>query len=114
MEELIKQMLDSAKKDHKKLRQLKMIAFELNQMDLAAELSDLENKLFPESPETKQANKKAKKLNLVFRMVELNIPNDVAWIIDRTLTRYKKRRGNFDLKDAVELMDEKNNLFVSE
>lgn len=111
MEELLKQMLEEAKKDKAKLAQLKMTAVKLGQMQLAGELRELERELFPESPEVTSVKQKAKKLNLVFRMVELNIPEDVSWLIEATIKKYWKRHGNFDLNDASGLICKRKEIF---
>jgi len=111
MEELLKQMLEEAKKDKKKLLQMKKMAVNMGQLELAMNLRNLEVELFPESPEVTVAKLKAAKLNLVFRMVELNIPEDVSWLVEATIKRYWKRRGNFDLKDASELVWKRKEIF---
>ena len=105
------QLFEVAKKDKKKFRELKALAVSLNQFMLACDLRDIEKELYPESEEAKSAKKEAEKLNLVFRMVELNIPSEIAWLVNQTLKRYSKRKGNFDLKDAAELIAKKNQLF---
>lgn len=96
-------LVEAAKKDKKKLQQFKVLAVNCQQFSLAADLRDIERELFPESKETKDAKIEADKLNLIFRMVDLNIPQNVAWLINQTLKKYWKRRGNFDLKDAATL-----------
>lgn len=111
MEDLFLKFIEEAKTDKSKLRHLKIAAVNSKQYELAANLRALENQLFPESEEVKTAKKRASKLNLVFRMVELNIPDDVAWLIEITMKRYWKRRGNFDLRDAAELIDLKEKIF---
>ena len=111
MEELLSNFIEEAKKDKSKLLALKQAAVKSSQYELAANLRALETELFPESEEVKSAKKRAEKLNLVFRMVELNIPNEIAWLVERTVKRYWKRRGNFDLKDAAELIDMKDKIF---
>lgn len=111
MEKEFMQLLEAAKKDKKKLRQLKVLAVSCQQFSLAADIRDIERTLFPESKEMKEAKIEASKLNLVFRMVELNIPDRIAWLINQTLKKYWKRRGNLDLKDCAELVAKMNELF---
>lgn len=111
MEQLILDMFEAAKKDPDKLKAFKSAAVKCNQFELAANLRGMEQKLFPESEEDKKAKESASKLNLIFRMVELNIPEDVCFLINSTLKRYWKRKGNFDLKDASELIYAKKKIF---
>jgi len=96
-------LVEAAKKDKKKIKAFKVLAVECQQFSLAADLRDIERTLFPESKETIDAKIEASKLNLVFRMVDLSIPDKIAWLVNQTLKKHWKRRGNFDLKDAAML-----------
>jgi hypothetical protein len=107
----IESLVESAKKSHKSLKELKLLAVRLNQYELGANLREIERELYPESEEVKKEKQSAEKLNTLFRMVGLNISNEACWIINATLKKYWKRRGNFDIKDAAELMDKKNQIF---
>ncbi len=102
-QEILK-MFNDVETNKKKLKALKITAIDYGRLELAAGLRDIEKKNFPETEDEKQAKKDAYKLSSLFRMVDLNISNDVAWLINKTLSRYKKRRGNFDLKDASEII----------
>lgn len=93
-------LVEAAKKDKNKLNSLKLIAIQCQQFSLAADIRDIERELFPESKESIDAKIQASKLNLLFRMVDLDIPDKIAWLINQTLKKHWKRRGNFDLKDA--------------
>lgn len=97
-------LVEAAKKDKKKIKAFKVLAVDCQQFSLAADLRDIECELFPESKESIDAKIEASKLNLVFRMVGLDIPDRIAWIVNQTLKKHWKRRGNFDLKDASTIM----------
>lgn len=105
------QLLEKAKQDKKCLVELKNTAVSGMEFELAAELRFLETSLFPESEEVKIAKKQAKDLRLLFQMVELNISEDIAWLIAATLKTYNKKKGNFDLKNAVELISKRKEYF---
>jgi hypothetical protein len=111
MEKLIVSLLKEAKKSKKSLGELRTLARHLQMNEFADKLRELESKLFPESKEYKEAHERAKKLNLLFRMVELNIPESVCWTVSETLKVYNRKKGNFDLLDATKLIDKKNELF---
>lgn len=111
MENLFMNLVVHAKNDKKKLVALKEMAVKCQNFELAANLREIERQYFPETEEEKKAKKEAKKLNLIFRMVKLNIPDEVAWLISETMKKYRRRRGNFDLKDAADLMDNKDKIF---
>lgn len=53
---------------------------------------------------------KAERLNLLFRMVDLNIPLDVCWVIGKTMKKYKKKKGKFNVKNAVKITCKKDEL----
>lgn len=104
MKELLLQMLEAAKKDKHSLIMLKNLAVKRKQFELAANLRDIEKELFPESKEEKQAQQKAKEINLIFRMVDLNVSEDVCWLISETLKIHSKMKGKFSIKEAAELI----------
>lgn len=107
-------LLEAAKKGKTKLHKLEILAVECNLIELAADIRNIEVQLYPESESVKIAKKEADKLNLVFRMVELNIPPRIAWLINKTLKKHWKRRGNFDLEDAAKLRAEMIEIFGEE
>ena len=102
-QKVIEQLLEAANKDVTLLRKLKVAAKEAGLLELSLTLRGIELQNFPQSDEEKKEREQAKSLNTLFRMVDLNIPEDVCWVINKTMQRYKIRRGNFDLKDAVEI-----------
>jgi hypothetical protein len=97
MEELI----EKAKTDRKILRKLKMIAVECHLYELGASLRTMETTLFPEKEEHKLAKEHAKDINLLFRMVGLDVSKEQCWIINEALAVYRKKKKKFDLKDAA-------------
>lgn len=107
MEELLLGLLEEARTDKKKLAKLKDIAVSYRQFVLADQIRNMEEELFPDSPEQEEA----KKLNLVFRMVDLNIHEEVAWLIDQTLRVYRKKKGKFNVMDAAKLVNMRNQIF---
>lgn len=111
MEQLLMQMLEAAKKDKKTFKVLKNSAVKCQQFELAVNLREMEKELFPETEEEKQAKEKAKEINLIFRMVELNVSEDVCWLISETLKVYSKIKGKFSIKQASELIVKRKMLF---
>jgi hypothetical protein len=104
-------LVEAAKRDKKKIKAFKVLAVDCQQFSLASDLRDIERELFPESREMTDAKIEASKLNLVFRMVGLDVPDRVAWLVNQTLKKHWKRRGNFDLKDAATLRAKTEELF---
>lgn len=109
--DLISQIIEGAKKDRKHLMALKNAAVKCQQFELAANIRALENEWFPETEEQKQAKESARKLNLLFRMVDLNISEDLCWLINETLKGHNKKKGKFSIEDAVSLKFQKEKLF---
>ncbi len=107
MEDLLKQ----AKSDHKFYNKLKTFAQQAENTALFHHLRDIEADVFPSTEYDKEARAKGAKLNLVFRMVEMNMPDNFAWMVHRVMKRFWKRGGNFDLQDASELIAERKKIF---
>lgn len=114
METLFNELIEAAKKNHKGLIRLKDAAITCQQFELAAELRIIERETFPETEEAKLAKERAKGLNLAFRMVELNISEDVCWLIEETLKVLNEKKGEFSIDDAVKLQSRKEELFLTE
>ena len=113
-EKQMSDLLKSAKKSKKGICALKKVAFDCGNLELVAELRELEKKLFPESPQTAEAKVRAKKLNLLFRMVEIDVPLSACWVIAETLSQYNKTKGNFDMKQASKIIAKRMEIFDKE
>ena len=112
MEKQIKDLIDKAKKDQSFLRKLKHFATDSCMYEFASQLRELELKQFPESVAVKKEKKDAEMLSRTFGMVELNINERVAYIILKTVEGYKKKKGNFSIKDASYITETANELFL--
>ena len=44
-------------------------------------------------------------------MVELNVPEDVCFLIDEAMKLYNKKKGKFDCEDAVNLIVKRKEIF---
>jgi len=104
-------LLENASKNIETLNALKNLACKTKDYELAAECRRLEKELFPETEEEVKAKQKAEELNLVFRMVDLNIENEVCFRIFKTLELFRKKKGKFDIADAFKIQVESKNLF---
>lgn len=111
MEKLLTGLVETAKGNKKGLIMLKNTAIRCQQFELAAELRELERTLFPETDEEKEAKKLSKELNLVFRMVELNVAEDTCWLISQTFNAHTKMKGKFSIHDASKLIAKRKELF---
>lgn len=111
MQQLLTDLVEKAKGNKKGLIMLKNTAVRCQQFELASQLRELEISLFPETDEEKEAKKLAKEINLVLRMVELNVSEDVCWLISNTLKVHSKKKGKFSIKEASELIVKRKELF---
>ena len=114
MEPLMQKLFEEAKKSKKNLVKLKSTALHCQMFELAAKLRDLELELYPNSEEYNLAYEQAKNTNILFRMVGLNVPESVCWLVEETLKVHKKKKGKFDLLDASKLVAKKNDLFTDD
>ncbi len=110
MDELIKQFIEEAKRSKKSMRQLKQLAVSCKQYEFATQLREIENELFPDSEELKEA----KKINLILRMVDLDVNEKACWIISETLKKYFEIGGEFSIREASEVIEKSKRLFDSE
>jgi hypothetical protein len=103
MENLLNKLLESAKENKKGLILLKNTAVTCQNYELASNLRELEKTLFPVTETQKSAKDRAKHLNLIFRMVGLNIAEKQCWIIEEALKGYNKKKGKFGIDDASKI-----------
>jgi len=108
----IESVLERASEKLETLLELKNFAKNIGHYELAAKCQEIELEKFPRTTEEIDANNYGEKLNLLFRMVELDIPTPVAFRIEKTLELYKKKKGKFDLKDAAKIIIDSNILFI--
>ncbi len=114
LENQLKELINSAKKTKKGLISLKDTAVTLDCLELAAELREMQENLFPETTEQKDAKKAAEELRLLFGMVKLNIPPDVCWKISESMKIYSKKKKKFALEDAAKIIAKHQTLFEDE
>lgn len=112
IEELLGKLLESAKGSRSGIIAIKSAAVKNQQFELASKIRELEKELFPETKEEKTAKERASHLNLVFRMVGLNISKTNCWLIDETLKAYNKKKGKFSVDDGVDLEFKAKELFI--
>jgi hypothetical protein len=112
--ELEKKLIELAKTNKRGLIKLKNACVVIGEFEFASKLRDIEREYFPVTEEQIKAKKRAEKLNLLFRMVELNIPEDKCWLIDKALEEYKKKKGKFSVEDGLELRKKHIDLFYKE
>jgi hypothetical protein len=111
MDLLLNQLLEKAKQDKKSFRKLKELSVECQQLELAANLREIEKDLFPESEEVKKAKERGDRLNLLFRMIELTVSDDVAWMVEQAIIFDINSPGQFSLKDACALIEKRKRIF---
>lgn len=111
MENLANNLITAAKKDRRVLNGIKKTLVSCNEYDLAADIRELEKETFPETEDVKQAKDLAKQLNLVFRMVDLNIEEEFCYLISETLKVQSEKKGDFSIEDAAKLKSKAIEIF---
>jgi hypothetical protein len=114
MEQLLKALLEEAKKSRKSLIVLKNQAVICNQYELASEIREMEKELFPETEEEKAAKEHAKQLKNVFMMFGLNVPEAECWTISKALDVYKDKGKEISLKDAAIIKMKAEQIFLTD
>ena len=109
--ELLENMVEAAKKSKKGFRTLKEAVVSLQQYELGAELRSIEKDLFPETEEVKQAKETGSRMNLLFRMLDLNVSNEIAWMIFDAIRQHGEKGSNFTLSDACDLIEKRKRIF---
>ena len=112
-EQQIKETTEILAKDKRALISVRNALVKAKCYEMADELRKIEREKFPETEEQKAAKEEAEKFNLLFRMVELDIEPMTAYLIVQTVKKFGRRKGNFDIKDAVILVNDTNRLFGS-
>lgn len=112
MEKLFMKLLEDAKKNKKGLIMLKNTAVRCQNFELASQLRGIEREKFPETKEEKDSKHRAKELNLIFRMVDLNISDKHCLIIYEALKLFVKKKGKFGIDDASKIVCKINDMYL--
>ena len=105
-------LLEKASKKLETLLELKHFAVKVGDYELGAKCRKIELEKFPITQDEIDAQEESEKLNILFRMVELNIEESMCYRIARTLELYKKKKGKFDFGDASKIIISSKNLFL--
>lgn len=112
MKKQVNTLLKEAKRKKGTIIDLKNLAVKCQLFELASQLRQIERKKFPDTKEEQYAKRMGKELNTVFRMVEMNIPEETCWLIHQTLERFKKKKGKFSIRDAASLKTKQKEIFT--
>lgn len=114
MNELMLELLEAAKGSRRKLCILKDAAVKCQHYELAAQLREYETSVFMETQEEKDAKELAGKLNLLFRMTSININESTCFLIHEAIKTFKKKKGNFSIHDASQLVVKTKQIFLED
>lgn len=112
MEKLFNELIEKAKKNRKGMKRLKDAIVTCQHYELATKIREIEREVFPETDEVIKAKEDAKKLNLIFRMVDLDITHDTCYLIEQTLKMHREKGGDFSIEDAVALRLKNEEIFL--
>jgi len=107
----LENLFEDIKKNRKAFSLLKSAAIMAQNFQQAAHMRDMEEKLFPSTAEENTAKKLAEEAELLFRMVDLQVTQQTAWLIYNTVLEHQKLKGDFSIKDAAILTDKAKNIF---
>lgn len=113
-ENQLRELLEFAKKDKKSLLNLKNTAVMCQRYELASQLREIETNLFPETKEEKMAKYVAHELSSVLRLVNLEVPDKVCYLIMETIKVYNKKKTSITIKDASKILANEKKIFGGE
>ena len=91
---------------------LKDIMLEKRQYGLASSIKDMEEQKFPVNEKYLADYGEAENIELLARMLEIQIPDlRSAWLLNRGILMFKEMGGNFSLNDAAKLIAESHEIF---
>lgn len=111
MEKLLLELFEKSKTNKKAFLKLKHMAVDLQSYEIACKLRELEKELFPDSEENIKSKEIAKSVRQLFKMVELDVPEDTAWLVYQTIMKFQERKENFNMQDACKLIEQRNEIF---
>lgn len=111
MEKLLLQFIEVVKKDKKVFNILENAVVTGQQYELASALRDIKKESFPVSEWEKQAKEKAKEIKCLLSLIDLNVTEEVCWIIYESIKLHEEKKGQFCLADANTLKIMKGKLY---
>jgi hypothetical protein len=111
IEKSMMELLEQSKKDRKVLNLLKVASVTAKNFELAVKLRDIETANFPDSKSISKKKQRAIDIQNVLKYVDIEVPLDVCWTLDKCIKDYDRLKGNFSLRDASKIIAEKDNIF---
>jgi hypothetical protein len=107
-------LLKQAQEDKKTLLSLKEFAVKHQLYELGAALRDMERCIFPDSEKKKAAKEYISAAQLALGMVGIRPEEDVVWLLCKILDLHKKKKQQLTIKDAAEIIAEKDAIYGTE
>lgn len=114
MDTLLRQLIEAAKQNRKGFRFLKNAAIICQQYELVALLRDIERESFAETQEVLQIKKEARNLANAFKMVDLRVSDELAYLISETIKKHNEKKGEFTVDDGIGLVEKKEKIFITD
>lgn len=110
----LSELLEKGKANRKVFSHLKNAAVHAQSYELAAFVKQVEKEAFPDTQEESEIREKVKEIKLLFEMVGLNVNDKACYLIYESNKLFNKKKGKFDLKDAVKIVADSNRIFYDE
>lgn len=114
MDTLLRQLIEATKQNRKGFRFLKNAAIICQQFELASLLRDIEKEAFPETEEVKRIKKESRDLANAFKMVDLRVSDELAYLISETIKKHNEKKGEFTVDDGIGLVEKKEQIFLTD
>jgi hypothetical protein len=111
MKAILNNYVEEIKKDVKKLREFKSLAVKHQQFELAANIREIEQDLFPISKKDEILQTEALNFKLALALADLHVDEKIAFITFNTAKLIIEKGVGISLKDMSEIKEAANKLF---
>ncbi len=111
MTDKLEAFLNAAKQNKQLLNQFRTLAVYAGQLELGAQLRDLEVELFPDTPEQSQAKQEGERISGVLSMSGIDTNAKSSWICVKTIDAFNEKGGEFSIEDGAVIRADADRLF---
>lgn len=111
MEEQLTKLLEKAKTNRATMNHLIEAAISTQGYETVSKFREMEKEFYPETPEHAAAKKMAAQMQLLFRLVHLNLDLATSWVVTEAVKKYLKKKGKVDMLDSATLLAKQKEIF---
>ena len=111
MEQIIKELVELAKKDRKTLSSLKKIAVNAQKFELAVELRNIELEKYPKANTKGEEYKQALLFKKACALVDLTVHTKTAYKLLALAKLFNEKHGDLDIMSTGKIISESEEIF---